>query len=69
MALLSDPNSEMITAFGIRDDQYGSTGPYGAIAKPTIFILARDGTIMHRIPVTHSAPPPVDEVYALLQSG
>ena len=69
MTLLSDPGSKLITAFGIRDDQYGNTGPYSAIANPTIFILARDGTIVHRIPVIHSAPPPVDEVYTLLRSG
>ena len=69
MTLLSDPQSKMITDFGIRDDQYGTTGPYSAIAEPTIFIVGNDGKIAYQIPVNHNAPPPVDAVIELLQKS
>lgn len=66
LTLLSDPQSEMITAFGVRDDQYGTTGTYGGIASPTIFVVAADGTITHVFPVNHEAPPPIAMVKAAL---
>lgn len=69
ITLLSDKNSKVITAFGIRDDQYGTSGRYSAIAKPTIFVIAPDGTIKYRIDVDHYAPPPVDELVAALKGS
>ena len=66
LTLLSDPESKMITDFGLRDDQYGTTGPYSAIARPTVFVVAADGTITHRIDVDHQVGPPVDETLAAI---
>jgi peroxiredoxin len=67
--LISDEKSEVITAFGVRDDRYGTTGMYSAIARPTIFIVSADGIVRHRIDVDHDVPPPIDDVLALLASG
>jgi peroxiredoxin len=69
MTLLSDPDSTMITAYGLRDDQYGTTGPYSAIARPTIVVVNSDGRIAYSQPVDHGAPPPVDAVLAALKGG
>ena len=59
----------MITAFGLRDDQYGTTGPYSAIASPTVVVVNADGRIAYSQPVNHSAPPPVDTVLAALKGS
>ncbi len=66
MTLISDENSEIITAFGVRDDQYGTSGLYSGIARPTIFVVGADGTVRHRIAVDHNTPPPVDAVLKAL---
>jgi peroxiredoxin len=63
MTLLSDPDSTMITDFGVRDDQYGTSGQYGGIAHPTVFVVDGDGKIVYRLDVDHGRPPPVDDVY------
>ena len=67
MTLLSDPDSTMITEFGVRDDQYGTSGQYGGIAKPTVFVVDADGKIAYRLDVDHGQPPPVDAVYNALE--
>ena len=67
MILLSDPDSTMITEFGVRDDQYGTSGQYGGIAHPTVFVVDADGKIAYRLDVNHAAAPPVDAVYAAIK--
>ena len=67
MTLLSDPDSTMITEFGVRDDQYGTGGQYGGIAHPTVFVVDADGKIAYRLDVDHGRPPPVEEVYAAIK--
>lgn len=68
ITLLSDPQSTMITAFGVRDDRYGS-GPYAGIAKPSIFVVDAGGKLVYSQPVDHYGDTPVDKVRAALQGS
>lgn len=47
-SLLSDPDSSVIDAFGVRNHEAEATGPKNGIAIPNYFLISPDGTIRHR---------------------
>jgi len=47
--LLSDPNSEIIDRYGLRDSQYKIGSRAYGVPRPIIFILDRDGTIRAKL--------------------
>jgi len=47
--LLSDPNSEIIDRYGLRDPQYKKSSRAYGVPRPIIFILNRDGTIRAKL--------------------
>lgn len=47
-SLLSDPDSAIIEAFGVRNQESEATGEKAGIAIPNYFLIAPDGTIRHR---------------------
>jgi peroxiredoxin len=47
--LLSDPKSEVIDRFGLRDPQYAAGSKAYGVPRPIIFIVARDGTIKAKL--------------------
>lgn len=44
-ALLSDPKSEIIDRYGLRDPQYAQGSKAYGVPRPIIFVVGRDGTI------------------------
>jgi len=48
-AMLSDPNSAIIRAFGVLDGRY----PGHAIARPIVFVIGPDGVIRQRFSEGH----------------
>ena len=48
-ALLSDPKSEVIDRYGLRDPQYAAGSKAYGVPRPIIFIVARDGTIKAKL--------------------
>ena len=47
--LLSDPKSEVIDRYGLRDPAYPVGNKAHGVPKPVIFIVARDGTIKAKL--------------------
>jgi peroxiredoxin Q/BCP len=47
--LLSDPRSEVIDRFGLRDPQYAAGSKAYGVPRPIIFIVGRDGTIKAKL--------------------
>jgi peroxiredoxin len=47
--LLSDPNSEVIDRYGLRDPQYKKGSRAYGVPRPIIFILNRDGVIRAKL--------------------
>ena len=47
--LLSDPKSEVIDRYGLRDPQYAVGSKAYGVPRPIIFIVARDGTIKTKL--------------------
>jgi peroxiredoxin len=47
--LLSDPKSEVIDRYGLRDPQYAVGSKAYGVPRPIIFIVARDGTIKAKL--------------------
>lgn len=47
--LLSDPGSEIIDRYGLRDPQYKKGSRAFGVPRPIIFILDRDGTIREKL--------------------
>jgi peroxiredoxin len=47
--LLSDPKSEVIDRYGLRDPQYAAGSKAYGVPRPIIFIVARDGTIKAKL--------------------
>ena len=47
--LLSDPKSEVIDRYGLRDPAYPVGSKAHGVPKPTLFIVARDGTIKAKL--------------------
>jgi len=61
--MLSDPSSEIIDAFGIRDESYkGREGIYG-IPKPHVYVVDAEGVIEHVLSEeTYKKRPAADDV-------
>ena len=47
--LLSDPTSEVIDRYGLRDAQYAAGSKAYGVPRPIIFIVTRDGTIKAKL--------------------
>ncbi len=47
-ALLSDPRSEIIGAFGLRDPKFGPDSPWHGLAQPMILVVDAKGVVRHR---------------------
>jgi peroxiredoxin len=47
--LLSDPKSEVIDRYGLRDPQYAAGSKAYGVPRPIIFIVSRDGTIKAKL--------------------
>ncbi len=48
-SLLSDPKSEIIDRFKLRDPQYSSGSRAYGVPRPTIFVLDRDGVVKAKL--------------------
>lgn len=65
--LLSDPKSEVIDRFGLRDPQYAAGSKAYGVPRPIIFIVARDGTIKAKLfEETFKTRPPLSLVLETL---
>jgi peroxiredoxin len=47
--LLSDPKSEVIDRYGLRDPQYAAGSKAYGVPRPIIFVVGRDGTIKAKL--------------------
>jgi peroxiredoxin len=47
--LLSDPKSEVIDRYGLRDPQYGAGSKAYGVPRPIIFVVGRDGAIKAKL--------------------
>jgi len=68
--LLSDPESEIIRAFGVLDETQAPGGFSYGIARPIIFVIDADGFVRHRFSETgyQRRPEPAD-VFAVIRAG
>ena len=65
--LLSDPDSEIIRAFGVLDARYAPGHPGHGIARPTIFVVDREGVVRHRFAEPdYRRRPEIDDVLAAI---
>lgn len=48
-ALLSDPKSEIIDRYGLRDPQYAQGSKAYGVPRPIIFVVGRDDTIKAKL--------------------
>ena len=65
--LLSDPKSEVIDRYGLRDPQYPPGNRAYGVPRPIIFILDRNGTIKAKLyEATYTKRPPVGLVIETL---
>lgn len=66
-ALLSDPKSEIIDRYGLRDPQYAQGSKAYGVPRPIILIVDRDGTIRAKLSEdTYRKRPPVGLVIETL---
>lgn len=66
-ALLSDPKSEIIDRYGLRDPQYAQGSKAFGVPRPIIFVVDRDGTIKAKLfEDTFRKRPPVSLVIETL---
>ncbi len=65
--LLSDPKSEVIDRYGLRDPQYPPGNRAYGVPRPIIFILNREGSIKAKLfEETFKTRPPVELVIGTL---
>jgi peroxiredoxin len=63
--LLSDPKSEVIDAYGLRDPEYPPGHRAHGVPRPITLILARNGTILAKLyEETYRVRPPVEAIIA-----
>jgi peroxiredoxin len=68
--LLSDPKSEVIDRYGLRDPQYPPGNLAYGVPRPVIFVLDRDATIKAKLfEDTFKKRPPVGLVIETLDKG
>lgn len=66
-ALLSDPKSEVIDAYGLRDPQYPAGHRAHGVPRPITLILDRNGTILAKLyEENFRVRPPVEAIIAKL---
>ena len=67
--LLSDPKSEVIDRYKLRDPQYAGKPKFDGVPRPIIFILDTKGVIKAKLyEETYKTRPPVAEVVARLDA-
>ena len=65
--LLSDPKSEIIDRYGLRDPQYGAGSKAYGVPRPIIFVIGRDGVVKAKLfEETFMKRPPVGLVIETL---
>jgi len=65
--LLSDPKSEVIDRYGLRDPQYKAGSRAYGVSRPIIFIIDRDGVIKAKLfEETFQKRPPLNLVLETL---
>lgn len=65
--LLSDPKSEIIDRYKLRDPQYGPGSPAYGVPRPVIFVLDKNGTIRAKLyEETYQKRPPATLVVETL---
>jgi peroxiredoxin len=65
--LLSDPKSEIIDRYGLRDPQYPQGNPAYGVPRPIIFILDKTGTIKAKLyEETYTKRPPASLVVSTI---
>ena len=68
--LLSDPKSEVIDRYGLRDPQYKDKPKFDGVPRPIILILDAKGVIKAKLyEETYKTRPPLDQVLAKLDEA
>jgi peroxiredoxin len=68
--LLSDPKSEVIDRYKLRDPQYAAGSKAYGVPRPIIFVIARDGTIKAKLfEETFKTRPPLGLVLETLDKN
>lgn len=66
-ALLSDPQSNIIGAFGLRDEAVPRDSKWYGFAHPMIFVIDAEGVIRHRFSeANYQIRPDPDAIYRIL---
>lgn len=67
--LLSDPKSEVIDRYGLRDPQYPPGSRAYGVPRPIIFVIGRDGAVRAKLyEETYKTRPPVGLVVETLEA-
>ncbi len=67
--MLSDEGSKMIDALGLRDPQYGADSRAYGVPRPTILVLAPDGTVKAKYVANDYRSRPSNDVVLSMLSG
>jgi peroxiredoxin Q/BCP len=68
--LLSDPTSEVIDRYGLRDPQYKDKPKFNGVPRPIIFILDAKGVIKAKLfEETYKTRPPLELVLTKLDDA
>lgn len=69
-SLLSDPDSKIIGAFGLRDEHFARSSPWFGLARPIILVVDAAGTVRHRFSsLDYRRRPDVDAVLDRLRGS
>ena len=68
--MLSDPGSKLIDALSLRDPQYGADSFAYGVPRPTVLILARDGTVKAKfVDADYRSRQSNDQIMAMLDAA
>ena len=68
--LLSDPKSEVIDRYGLRDPQYKDKPKFDGVPRPIIFILDAKGVIKAKLfEETYKTRPPLEQILAKMDEA
>ena len=68
-AMLSDRGSKLIDALGLRDPQYGPDSFASGVPRPTVLVLAKDGTVKAKfVDSDYRSRQSNDQILAMLNS-
>ena len=67
--MLSDKGSKLIDALGLRDPQYGPDSYASGVPRPTVLVLAKDGTVKAKfVDSDYRSRQSNDQILAMLNS-